>query len=115
MLLFLVRTWVAPPGGTAPATAVFLRASRGIEGLSAAKAPADKPITLQTAISELPELPAYRLEVVRANGKPVWQSETAAREGAIAQTVPKGLPAGQYFVRLYGRGELLREFGLRVE
>jgi hypothetical protein len=113
MLLFQVRTWVTAPGP--PATVVFLRASRGIEGLSAANAPADKPIVLRTAISELPALPAYRLEVVSASGKPTWQAETAAREGAIALTVPKGLPAGQYFLRLYGGGELLREFGLRVE
>ena len=96
-------------------TAVFLQSSRGIEGLALAKAPTGQPVLLNIDLTELPAFPSYRLEVVTATGKSVWQVAAIPKEGKIAQPLSKGLAAGQYYVRLYGpRGELLREFGLRA-
>ena len=95
---------------------VFLRSSRGIEGLDIAKVPAAKPLSLEIDLSELPAFPHYRLEVVNSMGKPVWQTPVAGRERRISQPLTTGLAAGQYYVRLYNpSGELLREFGLRVD
>ena len=112
VMLLLGRVWLTTPNPGA-VTAVFLQASRGIEGLAVAKAPAGKPISLHIDVTELPAFPSYRVEIVNATGKPVWQRVANARERRIEQPVPKGLDAGQYYVRLYGEGdELLREFGL---
>src|SRR5207247_10106136 len=95
--------------------AVFLHASRGIEGLAVAQAPAGKPLALTIDLTELPALPSYRLEIVSATGKPVWQVAAGAHEGKISQ-LTHGLKPGKYYVRLYtANGQLLREFGLRID
>jgi hypothetical protein len=96
-------------------TAVFLQSSRGIEGLALARAPVGQPVLLNIDLTELPAFPSYRLEIVNAAGKPVWQAAAIPKEGKIAQPLSKGLAAGQYYIRLYGPGgELLREFSLRA-
>jgi hypothetical protein len=64
---------------------------------------------------ELPAFPSYRLEIVDAAGKSVWQAAAIPQAGKIAQALSKGLAAGQYYIRLYSPGgELLREFSLRA-
>jgi|SRR5438094_6786081 len=107
--------WLVAPRGRTDFAAVFLHASRGIEGLAVAQAPAGKPLALTIDLTELPALPSYRLEIVSATGKPVWQVAAGAHEGKISQ-LTHGLKPGQYYVRLYtANGQLLREFGLRID
>jgi hypothetical protein len=58
----------------------------------------------------------YRLEVVTASGKQVWNSAPDVSSGTLDAHLPKGLAAGKYWVRLYtGRSEILAEFGLLLE
>ena len=114
VMLLMGRAWLLAPR-PAVVTALFLHASRGIEGLTVAKAPAGKPLTLNIDLTELSAFPAYRIDIVNATGKPVRQIMAIARERRIAQQLPKGLDAGQYYVRLYSAGgELLREFSLQI-
>jgi hypothetical protein len=113
--LTVVILRVAPPRSQVGLTAVFLQSSRGIEGLALARAPVGQPVLLNIDLTELPAFPSYRLEIVNAAGKPVWQAAAIPKEGKIAQPLSKGLAAGQYYIRLYGPGgELLREFSLRA-
>lgn len=95
--------------------AVLLQSSRGVEGLAAAKAPTGKHLLIQMDITELAAFPSYRLEVVDRTGQQVMEAAAHSESGKITQLIAKGLPAGQYFVRLYSpSGELLREFSLGV-
>jgi len=115
VLLGLGRIWLAAPRAPMDFAAVVLQSSRGIEGLAVAKAPAGKPLALTIDLTELPALPSYRLEIVNSGGKPVWQASAGARDSIVTQRLPHGLHTGQYYVRLYTTsGELLREFGLRI-
>ena len=108
------RNWKQGP--PAQLTAVLLHSARGIEGLEAARAPAEKPVSLAIDLTELPAFPSYRLETVNSMGKPMSKSIAVPQQGKITQPVAKGLAAGRYYVRLYSPGgELLREFGLQVE
>ncbi len=103
------------PGLSTP-TAVFLRSTRGVEGLALASAPAGQPVSLNIDLTELPVLPSYRLEIVDAAGKPVWKTTTVPQNGRIEQLVTTVLSAGRHYLRLYSpEGALLREFGLRAE
>jgi hypothetical protein len=61
------------------------------------------------------EATRYRVEVVNAAGEPVWNGEATGSSGSLSVHLVKGLRPGQYWVRLYSRGALLREFGLRAE
>ena len=112
----LGRVWLVAPRPPTGFAAVFLHASRGIEGLALAQAPAGKPLSFNIDLSELPALPSYRLEIVNSSGQPVWQDTAAAHEGKITPTFTKGLTTGRYYLRLYNTdGKLLREFGLRID
>ena len=116
VLLGLGRVWLVAPRSPTDFAAVFLYASRGIEGLAIAKAPAGKPLAFIIDLTELPPLPSYRIEIVNSQGQPVWQVTAGAHEGRIAPTLTNGLSAGQYYLRLYTTaGKLLREFGLRID
>ncbi len=116
VLLALGRIWLVAPRASLDFAAVVLQSSRGIEGLAVAKAPAGKPLALTIDLTELPTLPSYRLEIVNSGGKPVWQAPAGARDGKVTQRLPHGLNTGQYYVRLYtAGGQLLREFGLRID
>jgi len=116
VLLGLGRIWLVARRAPMDFAAVVLQSGRGIEGLAVAKAPAGKPLALTIDLTELPTLPSYRLEIVNSGGKPVWQAPTGARDGEVTQRLPHGLNTGQYYVRLYTTGgQLLREFGLRID
>jgi hypothetical protein len=94
---------------------VTLQASRGIAGPAIAQAPSETGLSLNVDLTELPAAPSYRMEVVNIAGQPVWETVAQGRDGKMAQALPKGLRAGQYYVRLYlPEGTLLREFSLRV-
>ena len=82
---------------------------------SLAKAPAGQPVLLKIDLTELPAFPSYRVAIVNAAGKSVWQAEVISQSGEITQPLSKGLGAGHYYVRLYSpAGALLREFSLRA-
>jgi hypothetical protein len=113
-VLSVGRLWI-PERHELPPVTVFLHSSRGIDGLAVATAPAGKPLSLSMDLAELPAFPAYRLEIVNSTGKPLWQTTAVPQDSKITQRLGKVLSADQYYVRLFGpRGELLREFGLRV-
>ncbi len=79
-------------------------------------APAGQPLELAVDLTDLPRSNAYRLEMVSAEGRRVWDSVAQASSGTLFARAPKDLKPGVYWVRLYsGPGELLREFGLRLE
>jgi hypothetical protein len=95
---------------------VTLQASRGIAGPAIVQVPSGKGLSLNVDLTELLEASSYQLEVVDVAGQPVWKTVTQPWNGKISQPVPKGLRAGQYYVRLFlPGGPLLREFSLIVE
>jgi hypothetical protein len=94
---------------------VVLHSSRGIEGLATARAPSGKRLSLTVDLTELPAFPSYRMEIVDATGRLVWQVVAHPENGKITQPTTNGLRAGQYYVRLYAPGgALLREFSLGI-
>ena len=80
-----------------------------------ASAPAGNPLALVLDLTGLQQLPKYKLEIVDAAGRPVFQSNGAPRNNQLQAALAKGLTAGAYFVRVYAlTGELLREYALTV-
>ena len=57
----------------------------------------------------------YRVEIVNATGGPVWNGKADGSKGSLSAHLTQGLKPGQYWVRLYSSGRLLREFGLRAD
>ena len=93
-----------------PVVAVSLTALRGSAGNSA---PPGRELMLHPDLTGLAEDSSYRLEIVDRTGQTVRQGTlTRARNGIRV----RGLDAGLYFVRVYlPAGELLREYGLRIQ
>jgi hypothetical protein len=100
--------FIRPPG---PVVAISLTALRG-DG-AGNSAPPGRELMLNPDLTGLAEDSSYRLEIVDRTGRTVRQGTlTRARNGI---QVP-GLGAGLYFVRVYlPAGELLREYGLRIQ
>lgn len=95
---------------------VALTAVRGGETLAMNQGPAGRPLDLAIDLADLSVSDAYRMEVVSAQGQPIWDAQETASNGKLSARLPKGLSPGVYWVRLYAaRDELLREFGLRVQ
>lgn len=114
--LVAVRVWIVAPSAPTQMASVVLHSSRGIEGLAIAKAPAGKLLSLSMDLTELPAFPSYRIEIVAATGKPMWEIVTHPDGRSLTQATNKSLAAGQYYVRLYSpAGALLREFSLGIE
>jgi hypothetical protein len=115
LVVLLVALRIAPAPQPVEMAAITLRASRGIEGLAAAKAPAGKPFSLTVDLTELPAFPSYKLTIVGSMGKQVWETEARPQSGKINVPIKRGLGARQYYVRLYApSNDLLREFSLAV-
>jgi len=96
-----------------PAFAINLVATRG-NGIEA-KAPAGRALTLQLDLAGLPLEPSFRLEIVDALGKQIWQGAVASQDSKAVASVPQ-MAGGLYFLRAYApSGKLLREYGLEVE
>lgn len=125
--------WASHPTETAgeAAVAVELLALRG-GATGANHAQSGRPLDLMidlTGIEDLTgkaaggvtsdfkrgEAPKYRVEIVDANGGPMWNGEAAGSQGSLSVHFANGLKPGQYWVRLYSRAALLREFGLRAD
>jgi hypothetical protein len=113
--LLITRVWSPGPIHAPEIAIVLLQASRGIEGLSLAKAAAGQPVALTIDLREIPGASQYRFEIVDSRGRAELDSVVIPENGKIVQTLTKGLSAGRHYVRLYGPdGDLLREFSLRV-
>ena len=110
----VVVTIVVPRNMTPPAAArVELASYRGGAEAIQAHARAGQPLELSVDLTDLPAVADPYLEVVTATGKTVL-AKAPARSGRTL--LPKGLPAGMYWIRLYApETQLVREFGLRVD
>ncbi len=99
-----------------PPVAVSLYAFRSDRHISAA--PADRALVLEADLAgaELP--PRLEAQIVTAAGREAGRRPVDVRQGRVAVPVPGGLSRGSYWVRLLDanrRGEILREFALRVQ
>jgi hypothetical protein len=102
----------SPPRRSMQPSEVELQSLRGGASLMA-HARAGAPLSLSIDTASLPKMPAYRLEIVDANGGPVWQASVSSEGERIRTRVPRNLTRGTYWVRLYG-DSLLREYGLEL-
>jgi hypothetical protein len=112
-VVLAIALWPASHAG--PVQSVQLLALRGgDQAINHIRA--GQPVDLKVDLSGLPhEETRYRVEVVTATGVPDWAGEIGDPQSAAPVHLAQGLPAGVYWVRLYARGELLREFGVRAE
>lgn len=103
-----LRPWDA----AVPPVAVDLSVMRG--PVAVALAPAGKPLELRLDVAGLPAAPAWRIELVNAEGADVWRGPASRTDTAAVVGVPSQSP-GTYFVRLYsGEGAMVREYGLEL-
>jgi len=117
-LVILLPMW----DGQAEHYDLHLQALRGVEQSIVPAAPAGQPLRLTVDLAGLSQEQEVVLELVDSTGAGVWESTVEAAGTQAAADVDRSLSAGQYWVRVYEpaapgatRGELLREFGLRVE
>ena len=108
VLVVATQRFVQPHG---PVVAVTLTALRG-DG-TGNSAPPRRELLLHPDLTGLAEASSYRLEIVDQTGHTVRQAALYRARNEIK--VP-ALGAGLYFVRVYlPAGELLREYGLRIQ
>ncbi len=82
------------------------------------KAPENRTLVLHLDVEGLVPSPSYDVQVVDAEGDLRFSSAAKASDARLTVTLPGGLPAGRYWVRVYRPGERetpLREFGLWIE
>jgi hypothetical protein len=97
-----------------PPAQLSLTSSRGAD-LNPAIAPVDRPLEMNIAPSQLPDAPAYRVQIVSPSGDTVWETAGAMPGPGVSFRVDKRLSAGTYWVRVNGpAGKLLREFSLEI-
>lgn len=113
LLVFAGTRWYPTHGAALPPAVVLLQSNRGADNSLNSTMPSAKPFTMILDVTDLPLLPQYRLEIVDADGRSVFGSSATRESHQIRATIRTGLPAGMYFVRVYGT-ELLREYGLEA-
>lgn len=116
VLMFGVVPYLVPIGSGNPQR-IELSAVRGAD-TSASHAKTNAPIDLQLDVSDLPASSLYTIEVVDSNGQVIHNFTNEAKSSKLAVSIAEPLPAGQYWVRVYGNSlktELLREYGLKVD
>lgn len=114
LAIFAGYQWQSVRRYPATPTVILLQTTRGAED-PAPSAPAGRPLTVVLDLTGLPQFSEYKLEVVRAAGSPVLQASGAPQGNRLQATLPSGLAADAYFVRVYApTGELLREYALLV-
>ena len=90
---------------------------QAIRAASAPEAPAGRPLVLRVELSGLAPATSYRAELAAGNGDVILTRSLQAAEPPFALfTVEKNLPAGRYWLRLYGtdHAEAIREFGFAI-
>lgn len=113
LLVAAQRIWTSH--SAMPPAVVVLQSTRGGQTALNSTAAARRPLNLKLDLTDLEPLSRYELAIVDAGGRSVFHSSTTANNGAAALTLPSGLSAGMYYVRLSGPDqELLREYGLKV-
>jgi hypothetical protein len=114
VLLTVVTPSQLPPGRP---TELTLTASRGRESLQT-HASSQGTLVLKIDASTIPAAPAYRLEIVNANGGEIWKTDvTSPSDHQISAQVPK-LSRGNYWIRVYSMTDLaspLQEYGLAID
>jgi len=119
ILLLGFYTFRQPPKAMKLAPfAVVLETVRGPGGAAQSQAPRGQPLLLKADLAGLPPQGLCELEVVNAKGVPLDRSQAKAIGTRLEVRVDEGLPAGQYWVRLYSPDSAttpLREYALRVE
>jgi hypothetical protein len=114
--------WASRPLGP---VAVELLALRG-GALAANHAESGRPLDLTIDLTDVEDPTGgasvvaggtnqYQIQIVDAAGRPVWNGEAAGSQGSLSAHLARGLRPGQYWIRLYSGGALLREFGLRAD
>ncbi len=114
--LVLLLWWPLLRSGRGPEVDVSLHATRGIEGVSVAHAPASRLLALRIDASELPRASAYQVDLVGLDGAIAWRGEAGVTGDMIVARPGANLRPGRYWLRLFaGDGSgLLREFALEV-
>lgn len=95
---------------------VILDVARSERG--GATVPAGSEPMLHIDLTDLPQLPAYVVEIVNSRGESVWQSAATPSGGKLGLKVEKSLDGGSYWIRLYSstpERALLREYGLKAK
>jgi hypothetical protein len=114
--LALLGTRAFPPTKPAAPAAVKLVAMRGGESGSLTTAPGGRPLDLTLDRNTLPPETGYRLEMVNEAGREIWSGIPALAGATLSARITENPRPGVYWIRLYSSGgELLREFGMRVE
>lgn len=75
-----------------------------------------QPLDLRIDAQEASQPGECRIQVVDAAGLEVWHGAATPSGGELQVRVSSPLPAGIYWVRLYGPdAALIQEFGLRLK
>ena len=112
LAVLVAARWSFYHPATPLSAVVVLQATRGSDRQPAA-APARKPIILVLDLTDLQALSGYTLEIVDPSGRSVYRAGAVPQQNKLQVPLPKGLPAGAYFVRVYTPAqELLREYAL---
>ncbi len=97
------------------AVAPFAVALQATRGETMAHVPAHQPLVIHPNLDGLPQFPTYRLEIVDAVGKQVFESSLALVPGHNPASTISGVTPGVYFARVYSpAGDLLREYALEA-
>ncbi len=92
---------------------VQLESYRGTPG--ARRVAATRPLLFRIRAEDVPESPAYRLEMVDSEGERRWQTPLIREQGHLQARQDQPTAAGHYFLRLLSSdGMLLREYGLEI-
>ena len=92
---------------------VILEASRGSAPVAEAKA--GNNLKLNIDLTQISAQGPYRVAIVGSDGQQVWSAEGIRSSGRVTLDGPNNLGAGNYWVRIYGSGTLLREYGMLLK
>ncbi|HLJ49829.1 MAG TPA: zf-HC2 domain-containing protein [Bryobacteraceae bacterium] len=89
---------------------VLLQANRGPD------TPQVSPgyLDLRLATPGLTEPGSYQVQLINSTGSPLWSGIGALHRGEVTAAVTSVVSSGQYWVRLFANGQLIREYGLAV-
>jgi len=108
----LALAYVSLPSA-APVATISFRGDRDIN--NAIHAPASRPLDLQMPDLTSADISSYRIEIANLSGKRVWEGPPSLKDGIMQVSLPKGLPKGLYWFRLYSPWQLEYEVTLRTE
>jgi len=114
LLVYAGIAWRPSSRPSAQPAVIFLQATRGADDPAGA-VPARKPFTAVLDLTGLRPFPEYQVEIADAAGNSVFRSSGTPQNNKLPATLPKGLVAGTYYIRVYTPArELLREYPLAV-